>query len=138
VDGEGWLAGVRETLEIGGRVGDLNGQTVAGEEVALTGEEPISTNFWLFSPQVFPLLASAFREFFSAQLQGESAPPEFLIPTVMNTAIEGGTARVRTTPTRGRFLGITHPEDRHQVVGSLARMAEDGWYPAPMWGRTAK
>ena len=138
VDGEGWLAGVRETLEISGSPGNLKGQTVAGEGVGLTGEEPISTNFWLFSAQVFPLLESAFQAFFSAQLQEDEAPPEFLIPTVMNGAIEHGTARVRTTPTKGRFLGITHPDDRSQVVGSLARMAEDGWYPAPLWGRTAK
>jgi hypothetical protein len=138
VDEDGWLAGVDEVLEIDGAGGELGGRRMTGEAVSLAGTEPISTNFWLFSPQVFSLLESAFREFFSAHLQGDGAPPEFLIPTVMNAAIDGGSARVRTTPTKGRFLGITHPDDRSQVVGSLALMAEDGFYPAPLWGRNTK
>jgi hypothetical protein len=138
VDGEGWLAGITEVLEIDGAEDMLHGRTVAGERVSLTGREPISTNFWLFSPQIFPPLEAEFREFLSAQLDGRGAPPEFLIPMVMNSALRGGMARVKTTPTKGRFLGITHPGDRSYVVESLARMAARGQYPAPLWGRPAQ
>ncbi len=134
VDGDGWLAEVTEVLEIGDSQGGLYGRTLTGEGVSLTGREPISTNFWLFSPRVFPLLEAAFQEFFSAQVDGRAAPPEFLIPTVMNSALRGGVARVKTTPTKGRFLGITHPGDRIHVVESLAGMAKRGQYPAPLWG----
>jgi hypothetical protein len=134
VDGEGWLARITETLEIRGGQGGLQGRTLSGQGVSLTGREPISTNFWLFSPQVFPLLEAQFQEFFSAHIEGRDAPPEFLIPTVMNSALRAGAARVKTTPTKGRFLGITHPDDRTQVVESLADLAATGRYPAPLWG----
>jgi hypothetical protein len=138
VDGEGWLAGVTEIHEIGAEQDVLHGRTLAGEDVSLTGREPISTNFWLFSSQVFPLLEAGFQEFFSAQLQGRGAPPEFLIPSLMNSALREDMARVKTTPTEGRFLGITHPGDRSHVVESLAGMAANGQYPAPLWGGPAE
>jgi hypothetical protein len=138
VDGEGWLAEVREILEIGHGPSGLGGRTMAGEEVRLTGREPISTNFWLFSPKIFPLLEADFQDFLSARIEGQGAPAEFLIPTVMNSALKGGTARVKTTPTKGRFLGITHPGDRSHVVESLAGMAACGQYPAPLWGAPAQ
>jgi hypothetical protein len=138
VDGKGWLAEVNEVLEIGAEEGGLHGRTLAGERVSLTGSEPISTNFWLFSARVFPLLEAGFQEFFSAQLERPDAPPEFLIPSVMNSALRDGTARVKTTRTEGRFLGITHPGDRSQVVEILAGMAARGRYPAPLWGGPAQ
>jgi hypothetical protein len=117
-----------------GREGGLSGRSLSGENVELTGREPISTNFWIFTPAIFPALVSGFGEFMKAQLASARAPQEFLIPTVVNEAIENRTARVKAIPTLGRFLGITHPDDREWVVRSLAEMAEQGLYPNPLWG----
>jgi hypothetical protein len=135
VDGDGWLVRVTEVLEIDGIGSSLGGRNLAGEDVRLTGREPISTNFWVFSSHVFPLLEARFQDFFAAHMRREGAPPEFLIPTVLNSALREGEARVMTTPTRGEFLGITHSDDGPQVMESLARMAAEGRYPAPLWGR---
>ena len=133
VDGEGWLAGVRETLEISGSPGNLKGQTVAGEGVGLTGEEPISTNFWIFTPDVFPLLQGAFREFMGEVVQNPEGQPEFLIPPVVNGFLKDGRGRVQCVSTHSRFLGITHPEDRQGVVDGLEEMTAAGDYPRPLW-----
>ncbi len=135
VGGGGWLAGITEVLEIQGAGGRLTGRQVAGESVALSGREPTSTNFWVFSSHVFSLLEGEFRRFLEAQVERDDAPPEFLIPTVVNRALEQGAARVRTTPTKGTFLGITHPGDRPLVVERLAGMAAEGLYPDPLWDR---
>jgi hypothetical protein len=134
VDGAGWLLGVREVLEIREGGGGISGRTVQGRPVALTGLEPISTNFWIFTPVVFPLLVAAFPGFLQAHLESSSAPPEFLIPTVVNSAIQAGLARVKTIPTSDRFLGITHPEDRPGVMAGLEDMTKEGQYPSPLWG----
>jgi hypothetical protein len=112
----------------------LAGRTVDGNPVNLTGDEPISTNFWLFTPVVFRLLEGAFVPFLEQAVKSSSgSQPEFLIPSVVNQAMESGEARVRTYPTGGRFLGITHPQDRPAVVAGLKEMAEAGIYPAPLW-----
>ena len=133
VDSGGWLESVREVLEIRREQEGLSGRTLNGHEVVLKGTEPISTNFWLFSPDVFPLLEAGFRDFLGAQLDPSSAQPEFLIPTVVNQALRDGAGRVRGVPTTGRFLGITHPADRESVVKGLEKMTAEGEYPTPLW-----
>jgi hypothetical protein len=150
VDESGWLGGVEEVLEIqrvpnGARDGaqegglqedGLRGRTISGQEVELTGQEPISTNFWLFTPAVFPLLEEGFGRFLLAAREvAPDVQPEFLIPSVVNQAVAGGKARVRALPTHGKFLGITHPQDRPEVVEGLKEMAEQGSYPAPLWNQ---
>jgi hypothetical protein len=134
VDEEGWLSEIQEILEIRRTGKGLTGRTMRGQPLRLTGAEPISTNFWIFTPEVFPLLEKGFSDFLAGQADPSTAQPEFLIPTVVNGALEGGAIQVKTIPTRGRFLGITHPEDREWVVDSLADMALEGRYPDPLWG----
>lgn len=133
-DGQAWLEGVREILEIRREGGALAGKTVPGEPVRLTGAEPISTNFWVFSPEIFPLLQQRLGPFLQEVAANPDGNPEFLIPTVVNDALAKGEARVRCLSTRGRFLGITHPPDREWVVKGLEEMTDQGRYPRPLWG----
>jgi len=113
------------------------GRTVSGEALALDGREPISTNFWIFTPDVFPVLEAGFVDFITAQTELTSfqpdAQPEFLIPTEVNRSLRTGVARVRGIPTPDRFLGITHPEDREWVERGLRELTEGGLYPSPLW-----
>jgi len=134
VDLQGRLAGVQEILEIRRAGGEVSGKTVSGQPVVLDGTEPISTNFWIFSPDIFPILEEEFQEFLRDQTDPSSAQTEFLIPSVVNGAVRDRIARVMGIPTRGRFLGITHPEDRDWVAGGLEEMTHGGHYPSPLWG----
>jgi len=133
VDGGGWLAGVREVLEVQRGEEGLAGKSVLGQQVALTGSEPISTNFWIFTPHIFPILEEALTGFLKEARNQPEAQPEFLIPTVVNEALSGGGPRVAAIPTEGRFLGITHPPDREWVVNGLKEMTVAGRYPSPLW-----
>jgi hypothetical protein len=133
VDGGGWLAGVREVLEIQRGAEGLAGKSVSGQQVALTGSEPISTNFWILTPHIFPILEEALTGFLKEARNQPEAQPEFLIPTVVNEVLSGGGPRVAAIPTEGRFLGITHPPDREWVVNGLKEMTLAGQYPSPLW-----
>jgi choline kinase len=133
VDSKGWLEGIQEVLEIRRVDEGISGRTVAGQALALKGSEPISTNFWIFTPAVFPVLEAGFVDFFRAQIELSSTQPEFLIPTEVNRALGQGVARVRGIPTLDRFLGITHPEDRTWVGRGLEEVTDKGWYPSPLW-----
>lgn len=134
VDGEGWLSGIQEVLEIRRTGNGLAGRTLKGQPLRLTGGERTSTNFWIFTPEVFPFLEERFTDFLAGQADPSTTQTEFLIPTVVNGALGAGAIQVKTIPTLGRFLGITHPEDREWVVESLADMALEGQYPDPLWG----
>lgn len=133
VDDHGYLKGIREVLGIQNRSGGLSGETVEGEWLDLSGKEPISTNFWIFTPTVFPVLGAAFEEFLRGVAHSTEGQPEFLIPSVVNEVLEEQRARVRCVSTRSRFLGITHPDDRQGVVDGLEEMTAAGEYPRPLW-----
>ena len=134
VDSHGWLEGIEEVLEIRRGSGGISGKTVAGRGLELKGSEPISTNFWIFTPAIFPLLEAGFADFFRAQNELSSpSQREFLMPTEVNRAVGKGVARVRAIPTTDRFLGITHPDDREWVVEGLVEMTQAGRYPSPLW-----
>jgi hypothetical protein len=134
VDGEGWLETVEEVLEIlQGPDGTL-GTTVPGQGVVLTGVESTSTNFWIFTPDLFPFLEAGFGEFLrDASDHPVEGAPEFLIPTEVNRLLNGGEIRVKVSEAEGPFLGITHPGDRQWVMKDLARLVKAGRYPASLW-----
>jgi hypothetical protein len=133
VDNDGSLKGIHEVLDIRNRSEGLSGETVEGKGLDLSGEEPISTNFWVFTRAVFPLLRAAFKDFLQGVVHSKEGQPEFLIPSVVNEVLEEGRGQVRCVPTRSRFLGITHPEDRQGVVDGLEEMTVAGEYPRPLW-----
>ena len=138
VSEDGWLQEVREVLDLHPEEGEVRGRTLGGGAVSLTGEEPISTNFWVFTPEVFPLLEEGFRAFLARELE-EGGPglagggSEFLIPTEVNRLLQEGAVRVQVPRATDPFFGITHPQDREGVVRGLGRLARDGCYPDPLW-----
>jgi hypothetical protein len=145
VDRRGWLQGVEEVFGVR-RVGtDITGTRLNGEEVVLTGQEPTSTNFWIFTPEIFPFLERGFREFLetlTAQARGGEADeaggkaasePEFLIPTEVNGLVAGEEARVWILRTHDPFFGITHPQDWEWASGGIGELTREGFYPDPLW-----
>jgi hypothetical protein len=145
VDRRGWLEGVEEAFGVTRAGGMITGATVAGEEMLLTGKEPTSTNFWIFTPEIFPLLEHGFQEFQGKVIAasgakeegggaaGPSSEPEFLIPTEVNRLVAGGEARVWVLRTHDPFLGITHPQDWEWAAGGIRELIGEGLYPDPLW-----
>ena len=155
VDREGWLEGVEEILEIEKVNGGVRGTTVPGEGVILSGQEPTSTNFWIFTPTFFSHLREGFAAFLESlavssnghpsagasdgeapeggKRQRKTRPPEFLIPTEVNRLLAQGKARVVVLPADGPFFGITHPPDREWVVNGLKKLLGNGHYPDALW-----
>jgi NDP-sugar pyrophosphorylase family protein len=129
-DDEGWLEQIVEVLKIwkqghGGRFVDESGQ-----ERVLPPETLVSMNLWGFTPALFPALTQEFEIF----LDNLSSPnQEFLLPTVVQSMIEEGKARVRVLPHASRWCGITFPEDKERVRLFLADLVSDGQYPPRLW-----
>lgn len=134
VDSRGELGGIQEVVQIRRERGAILGSSVDGEDLILGGNERVSTNFWILTPDIFPALEAGLREFVEGLDPGGEAEPEFLIPQEINRMIEEGLAKVRVHPSGDPFLGITHPEDRDWVVKNLAAMVEEGLYPESLWG----
>ena len=131
-DGDGWLESVEEVVDIrrlGG--GGYAGSDRHGRPVRLAADALVSMNLWAFTPGVFALLGRGFAEFLGQASAGRS---EFLISHGIGDAVRRGEARVRLLGTHGRWLGVTHPEDRPHVEGALRQLVAAGEYPERLRG----
>jgi UTP-glucose-1-phosphate uridylyltransferase len=103
----------------------------AGVVHTLTGDEVVSMNMWGFTPALFDPLEQQFAEFLRERCQDDKA--EFYIPTVVNTLLARGQARLRVLPTPDSWIGITYREDRPTVVAGIRRLIDRGDYPEKLW-----
>jgi hypothetical protein len=94
-------------------------------------DAPISMNFWGFTPAIFGQLARAFDDFRRDHTSDPKA--EFLIPSVLQTLVSDGDARVVVLHGRGRWCGLTHPADREPAREFLRSLTEQGEYPSCLW-----
>jgi hypothetical protein len=133
----GWLESVKEVLSVKRTGSTVTGETVQGEGLILSGQEVVSTNFWVFTPELFPLLDVGFREFLLAQgastREDGKTEPEFLIPSEVNRLVAQDEARVWVLRTRDPFFGITRSQDWEWVAGGLRELVDEGQYPEVLW-----
>src|SRR2546427_9133584 len=131
-DGDGWLESVEEVVDIR-RLGDggYAGTDPRGRPLRLAADALVSMNLWAFTPVGFALLRRGFAEFLGQASAGQS---EFRISHGIGHAVGRGDARVRLLGTHGRWLGVTYPEDRPHVEGTLRQLVAAGEYPERLWG----
>ena len=128
---ESFLESVVELTRIE-RNGDAAKYTDAAQTIhPLTGTEAVSLNIWGFTPSIFSHLETLFRSFLANRGQEEKA--EFYIPSVVNTLIASGEARVKVLRTPDSWFGITYREDRDRVVAGIHQLVERGEYPSTLW-----
>lgn len=113
---DGLLCGVEEITDLARRA---DGVIASGDRI-FADDTPVSMNFWGFTPQVFPLLESALRDFLAAH--GGSEKTECYIPSAVAGMIAAGSVAVRVIPTAADWFGVTYREDRPRVVESIAKL----------------
>jgi NDP-sugar pyrophosphorylase family protein len=129
-DGD-YLKSIVEYLAIQ-RDGDSVKNTDAnGQVTRLTGNEPVSLNFWGFTPRIFDQLRESFEAFL--EQNGSDPKRECLIPTTMNDLVSAGKARVKVLPAQGSWFGVTYREDRPRVVEDIRALVAAGAYPEKLW-----
>ena len=116
VDGDGYLTIVKEMRKIA-RTGHGIQNDEDGVVTPLTGEEPVSMNFWGFSPRFFDTLTEMFAQFLNDNEGNIKA--EFPIPDAVTSVMQRGLATVRVLPTTAEWFGVTYAEDRPKVVEKL-------------------
>jgi len=103
----------------------------SGRVHPLTGEEVVSLNLWGFTPGIFEHLQRELVSFLNQRGQDEKA--EFFIPSVVNTLIGTGLARLRVLRTPDSWFGVTYREDRPRVIQSVRQLIQRGDYPERLW-----
>ncbi|MHB1987638.1 MAG: NTP transferase domain-containing protein [Acidimicrobiales bacterium] len=92
----------------------------------LSGTEIVSMNLWGFDESIFGDLQRAIETFDGACAPDQPGkPPELLLPSVVGDLVRQGSVKVRVTPTAGRCIGLTHPDDLALVRDLIAAERRD-------------
>lgn len=129
---DGKLESVTEMTKIFGTANGARNEEDPNNPVELTGNELVSMNFWGFTPDLFPQLHEAFRDFLTKQ--GNDPKSECYVPKVVDILIKTGKADVEVLETSSSWFGVTYPEDKDVVVDSIKKLTDAGEYPSPLWG----
>lgn len=105
--------------------------TAAGKITRLTGDEPVSMNFWGFHPALFAQLKKQFAEFLAGNAGDLKA--ECYIPSTVNDLVAAGQARVKVLRTNDSWFGVTYRADRPRVLESIRQLIARGGYPENLW-----
>lgn len=131
VDGEGHLQSVEEHTALE-REGEGALERGPDGTVHFSGREPVSMNFWGFTPGIFPALASGFQAFLR---RNPGLKGEFYLPAVVDGLVASRKATVDVLRTPDPWFGVTYREDREEVVARIQALVAQGAYPADLWGR---
>ena len=118
VDGSGYLTGVRETYNIVKTPEGAGVRKEDGTVEPLDAGSHVSMNMWGLTPEIFDILDEGFTDFLRGAGK-EDKKCEYLLPTVIDTLIKSGKARVRVLETKDKWFGVTYQEDRDMVRRSL-------------------
>ncbi len=115
-DEDGYLRTIEEVRKIA-RTGNVIENREEGRHRIFSGEEPVSMNFWGFTPEFFNCLEGLFAEFLKEHQQDITA--EFPIPDVISYLMSQGLARFKVLHSQAEWFGVTYQEDRPGVVERL-------------------
>ena len=118
-----------EKIENGGRYYSEETQ----KDVVLAKDTLVSMNFWGFPKGFMDLLEHDFSEFLNDNIKSDPLYSEYLLPVIAGRHIEAGTIDAVTMPVTDPWYGVTNREDRPRVAEALAKLADEGVYPAPLW-----
>jgi UTP-glucose-1-phosphate uridylyltransferase len=85
--------------------------------VELTGEEPVSMNFWGFTPYFFTFLNDLFIEFLKEN--NNNPKSEFPIPSTINYFIKNNLVTIKIIDCDAEWFGVTYQEDKEVVMRRL-------------------
>jgi UTP-glucose-1-phosphate uridylyltransferase len=127
----GYLKGIVEMTAIARDGNHAKNTDADGKVTSLTGEEPVSMNYWGFTPKIFPQLRGYFSQFL--QQNSTDLKKECYIPNTVNDIIVAGQGKVKVLKSNDPWFGVTYREDHSHVVGSIQRLVKEGKYPEKLW-----
>ena len=85
----------------------------------------VSMNMWGFIPSIFDELSIGFENFLNTS---NLEKDEYFIPSVVDSIIKKGKAKVRVLTTPDKWYGVTYKEDKDDVVKAINQMTKEGKY----------
>ncbi len=131
VNAESYLERIEELTNIERENDGAMNTAPDGTVTRLSGNEPVSMNFWGFTPRIFSQLNEVFDGFLKRS--GNELKTESYVPAAVGELITAGQSRVKVLHSADPWFGVTYREDRPRVVDSIRKLVDAGKYPASLW-----
>ncbi len=102
-----------------------------GEDIYLTGKEPVSMNFFGFTPRAFDDFYTYWENFIRENVKEEKK--ECLLPNGASEIVTSGKGSIRVFTSEDRWFGMTYPEDKPLVMSEIRAKLDSGYYPEKLW-----
>ena len=126
---DGWLEHIEEMFDIVRRDAGAVARSADGSMREIPLSALVSMNMWGFTPAAFPQLSRGFETFRNANRDDPRA--ELPLPTLVESLVRDGSARVRVLRGEGPWCGVTYPDDREHVASVLGGIVAQGGYRPP-------
>ena len=100
-------------------------------DVYLTGDEPVSMNFFGFTPKVFDSFMGYWERFLAKNVAEPKV--ECLLPNGASEMVTSGEGSIKVFTTPDKWFGMTYSEDKATVMSELRKKIESGYYPEKLW-----
>ena len=125
----GYLTDVVERTHIEKRGDDAAFTEDGVNFVPVSGDVPVSMNFWGFGKSMLRELQDRFPAWLDENLPKNPLKCEYFLPFVANSIIKEDRGSVRILNCHETWHGITYKEDMDSVVNYLAELRRQGVYP---------
>lgn len=133
-DESGYLASIAERRMIEKTDGGARYSTDDGQTWNLIPSGTlVSMNIWGLSQTFLDEAERDFPLFLDENLPLNPQKCEYLLPEEINSLLQKGCADVEVLRSRDIWYGVTYREDKAIVQQALAKKANDGLYPSPLW-----
>lgn len=129
-DAQGNMVNIIERTKIGKEEGKIFFYEES-DKTELTGNEPVSMNFWAFKPSYFDYLEEGFVKFL--QERGRELKSEYYFNAVVDKLIKEKRVTTKVINTEAPWFGVTYQEDRPIVQNKIKDLISQGEYPASLW-----
>ena len=122
------LKSIKERTKIVKKEGKITDEESGLE---LSGDAPVSMNFWICTPLIFDYTKDYFSQFLADKNNHEKK--EIYLPFVAQEMMKNGHISVEVLTTNSHWFGVTYYDDKKTAVNTLLNLTEEGTYPAPLW-----
>ena len=129
-DAQGNMVNIIERTKIGKEEGKIFFYEES-DKTELTGNEPVSMNFWAFKPSYFDYLEEGFVKFL--QERGRELKSEYYFNAVVDKLIKEKRVTTKVINTEAPWFGVTYQEDRPIVQEKINALITQGEYPSNLW-----
>jgi NDP-sugar pyrophosphorylase family protein len=117
------ISKIQEVTSIEGK----DGKIVSNSDLVLNGDELVSMNMWLFTPNVIHEFKELFINFLEERINEDKS--EFFIPSAVMEIMNKYSLQIKGLESDSSWFGVTYKEDKPTVINKVNKLIEDGVYP---------